>query len=55
VTRASRFLIGLMTGSAAHGGILAGQVDQDGAGAVIDQAIAERIGWASRRRGCSFA
>jgi hypothetical protein len=42
VTRASRFLIGLMARFATDNGIPAGQVDQDGEGAVIDQAIAEK-------------
>jgi len=42
VTRASRFLISLMTPFATDDGILAGQVDQGGAGAVIDEASAKK-------------
>jgi hypothetical protein len=49
VTGASRFLIGLMTRFATDEGIPAGEVDQDGEGAVIDHAIA-RQGSAERAR-----
>jgi hypothetical protein len=55
-TRASRFLIGLMTRFATDDGIPVGQVDQDEAGAVIDQAIAEKGSAGPLGRcGCSFA
>ena len=42
VTRASRFLIGLVTRFATDDGIPAGQADQDGEGEVIDRAIADK-------------